>query len=250
MVLALFALMLHGSMSAGILPAIPISSHVPLPRVATGPEIPRRLHVLVVVDADSARRIQDMSGVTAEVRDIWKPYVDLDFADIRNADGSGYDDGLRLLIVDTPRTQAPGDATALGWIEFPTPGGPSNIITVSMPSVTRLIDESRWRGRPIEDLPAGLRRQFVRRAVGRVIAHEIGHYLLRSSAHAPSGLMRGRLAAADILDRNPANIRLRPTEIERLDRRFAPGVLAEAPNSAPSQKGMSGSSKARGDHSS
>jgi hypothetical protein len=249
MVLVLFAMMLHGSMSGGIPPPIPIASRVPQPRVATGSAIPRRLHVLVVVDADSARRIQDMSGVTAEVRDIWKPYVDLDFADIGNADGSGYDDGLRLLIVDIPRTQAPDGAT-LGWIEFPTPGGPSNVITVSLPIVTRLIDESRWGGRPIKDLPAGLRRQFVRRALGRVIAHEIGHYLLRSSAHAPSGLMRGRLAAADILDRNPANIRLRPTEIERLERRFAPGVLAEAPNSAPSQKGMGGSSKARGDHSS
>src|SRR5262249_3729986 len=153
MVLALFALMLHGSMWTGVLPAVPISSRVPDPRAATGSVIPRRLHVLVVVDADSARRIQDMSGVTAEVRDIWKPYVDLDFADIRNANGSGYDDGLRLVIVDVPRTEAPGDTTALGWIEFPTPGGPSNVITVSMPIVTRLIDEGHWGGRPIKDLP-------------------------------------------------------------------------------------------------
>ena len=38
--------------------------------------------------------------------------------------------------------------------------------------------------------PETMREEIVGRVLGRVLAHEIGHYVLRSPQHAANGLMR------------------------------------------------------------
>ena len=52
-----------------------------------------------------------------------------------------------------------------------------------------------------------IREQVVGRAIGRVIAHEIGHVLLRTTGHAPHGLMRAVQRADELVD--PARTRYR-----------------------------------------
>src|SRR5262249_19924401 len=47
--------------------------------------------------------------------------------------------------------------------------------------------------------PGLLRERAIGRAVGRVLAHELGHYLLRSRWHARSGLMRAAHNTADLV---------------------------------------------------
>src|SRR5262249_2971069 len=89
--------------------------------------------------------------------------------------------------------------------------------------------------RPMLELPARVRQQVISQALARVIAHEVGHYLLRSSTHAPTGLMRGGLTVSDIIDRGTINTRLRPSEAERLRRRFAPCVL-DTSTASPSEE--------------
>jgi hypothetical protein len=56
---------------------------------------------------------------------------------------------------------------------------------------------SRW--------PARLRDQIVGRAVGRALAHEIGHFVLRSPHHGKAGLMRAEQRASALVspDRKP-----------------------------------------------
>ena len=70
------------------------------------------------------------------------------------------------------------------------------------------------------------------RTLSRSAAHEIGHYLLRSGAHAPRGLMRERMTVEEIMDDAPALYRLLPGEIASLHQRRA-GALADAPASDP-----------------
>jgi len=94
------------------------------------------------------------------------------------------------------------------------------------------MDQGKWLGRPIDTLPPALRQRFVTRALSRSTAHEIGHYLLRSSAHAVRGLMRERMTIEEIMDDAPALNRLLPAEIAALDQRLA-GALAEAPAPDP-----------------
>jgi hypothetical protein len=48
-------------------------------------------------------------------------------------------------------------------------------------------------------LPAPLAATFLGRALGRVLAHEIGHYLLGTREHTRNGLMRAQFAPQDLL---------------------------------------------------
>ena len=63
--------------------------------------------------------------------------------------------------------------------------------------------------------------------LGRALAHEIGHYLLRTPGHSKSGLMRAAQTAADLIrdDRGP----FRVTEVQRrlVLAVHAPPALAE-----------------------
>jgi hypothetical protein len=57
------------------------------------------------------------------------------------------------------------------------------------------------------------------RALGRIVAHEIGHILLADPRHQGRGLMRGWFTAADLVARPQSDMTLSRTEIERLRRR-------------------------------
>jgi hypothetical protein len=108
-----------------------------------------------------------------------------------------------VAIVDRPKPRSSLDAASLGWIDFRAPGKPSNTVTVSTAVITRLLADGRWGGRPIRDFPPNFRARFVKQALARGVAHELGHYLLRSSAHASHGLMRPRLTVFDMVVPGP-----------------------------------------------
>ena len=96
MVLAFLALILHAGTSAG----------TPLPsrEIAAAPA--PRLRVLVRIDPRGAGKSFRLPDVVDQVREIWRPYIDIDFADVGTgialtASGMrGYDDELTLLIID------------------------------------------------------------------------------------------------------------------------------------------------------
>jgi hypothetical protein len=60
----------------------------------------------------------------------------------------------------------------------------------------------------------------VGRALGRVLAHEIGHVLLALPAHQPGGLMRASYIADDLAARRRDSFTLSPVEIRRLHLRL------------------------------
>jgi hypothetical protein len=179
-----------------------------------------RLRVLVRIDPGGASQGVRIPEVVDQVREIWRPYIDIEFADAEAPphDLPGYDDELRLLITDRSRASGSADEAALGWIQF-VAGRPEATITVSAAAARALMSRGRWLGHPIDELPLPFQRQFVTRALSRGAAHEIGHYLLRSSTHAPYGLMRERMTVPEILDRGPAAVRLRTSEVSVLERR-------------------------------
>jgi hypothetical protein len=190
-----------------------------------------RLRVLVRVDPGGASQGVRIPEVVDQVREIWRPYVDIEFADAEAPraglgavppdpphDLPGYDDELRLLITDRTRASGSADEAALGWIQF-VEGRPEATITVSAAAARALMSRGTWLGHRIDELPLPFQQQFVTRALSRGAAHEIGHYLLRSSTHAPYGLMRQRMTVPEILDRGLAALRLRTSEVSVLERR-------------------------------
>jgi len=52
----------------------------------------------------------------------------------------------------------------------------------------------------ITSLPPALAETFIARALGRALAHEIGHYLLGTRQHTSRGLMRAQFAPNDLLE--------------------------------------------------
>jgi predicted RNA-binding protein YlxR (DUF448 family) len=245
MVLAFLALMLHAGASAGTAPP---------PREIAAAQAPR-MRVLVRIDPRAAGNGFRIRDVVDQVREIWQPYIDLDFA----GEGTGsapatgaaspratgdsrqgppaYDDELTLLIID--RLQPPddrlqgqessgsSDESALGWIRF-VAGRPESTITVSVAAARSLMSRGSWLGRRVDELPLPFQRRFVTNALSRSAAHEIGHYLLRSNAHAPDGLMRQRMTVPEIMEERLTFFRLRTSEVGVLERR-APRALASTP---------------------
>ena len=61
---------------------------------------------------------------------------------------------------------------------------------------------------------------FLARAVAGAIAHEVGHYLLRSKSHSSRGLMRQRFAVREIMEMRNAHYRLEPEDVGQLQRRL------------------------------
>ena len=207
MVPAFFAFVLFSAVSTPTIDAVSSESAATV----------RRLRVIVRLDADSATKGIQMDNVFDEVRAIWKPYADVDFAGSADLRVSSSDADLRLMITDRPGPSDASERPALAWITF-VAGQPANTMTASVAAVRNLMGE-RWRDRRIVELPIRFQRRFVVQALSRSIAHEIGHYLLRSSAHASRRLMRPHLTVSDIMENELDLFRLEPAEIDQLKRR-------------------------------
>jgi hypothetical protein len=169
----------------------------------------------VAVRIESADAVASLAKtITDAVRDLWQPYVDVTFKP-DDPKRPPADNELHLVITD--RVISRPDGYDLGWIEFVN-GRPSSLITVSVGAARALMLKSTWFGAPLTTRPEGLRTRFIVRALATAVAHEIGHYLLRSTAHSRSGLMRGRFSADDIMDQRRAAFRLEAGDAKKIAR--------------------------------
>jgi hypothetical protein len=92
------------------------------------------------------------------------------------------------VVLDDARGSVSGGDLPIGWINFNSSGMPEGIVHLSYRNVSQLIDASdAYRNRP-----TSYKELLAARALGRGLAHELGHQLTASKTHAPSGLMKGR----------------------------------------------------------
>lgn len=75
-------------------------------------------------------------------------------------------------------------------------------LRLSVRSVRRLVSDVRWTGHYVADWPPSIRQELIGRALGRVLAHEIGHFLFAWRRHTARGLMRAQFGATELLDPN------------------------------------------------
>jgi len=118
--------------------------------------------------------------------------------------------GFTFAWQQTPREDAPGlrvvighhvhrvreGGFALGWIVFGDAKTPAQEIYVSYENAQQLMVESPGVAGNPERMPPLEREVRLGRAMGRALAHEMGHYLLESKAHTLTGLMQAHLSAA------------------------------------------------------
>jgi hypothetical protein len=155
----------------------------------------------------------DLRAAAADIERIWAPVLDLA---ITVGSGASRLWGINAIpLVITNRTLDSHEKTGLGWIAF-ADGEPQIPITVSVTAIRRIVEAGTWQGTKLARMPARASRVFVQRALARAAAHEIGHYLLRSPAHARRGLMRPAFTAQEIMDGRPSLDRLDPADVAKL----------------------------------
>lgn len=165
-----------------------------------------------------------------EIRAIWAPVLQVV---LEPATAPPRDRAIRLMLRTEDRPGRPADhvdrshTPALGWIEF-VDGVPKPVITVSVARARVSVNGAVVAGRLVQELPPAVSHRLTAVALGRAIAHEIGHYLLQSTAHSRTGLMRAGFSPRELTARSTAGLQLSPAERQRIASRLAAPVWAGA----------------------
>jgi hypothetical protein len=176
---------------------------ITLARVAVDASV-RPIAIAVVAPRDVTDSL--VNRICAEAEAIWAP---AGVAFEWNRDAST-DDAHRLAIevtIDDRRAPAGGD-DALGWLTF-AGNRPDRFIHLS-----RATAEGLLRDLPIlNDATITTHEAFIGRALGRALAHELGHYIFRSKVHTPRGLMRKTWTSGEAFALSRFGFELTPQEL-------------------------------------
>lgn len=110
-----------------------------------------------------------------------------------------------VIVAALSRVRGPGSTgdvtwwagTTLGTVGFADPMRPVNVLRILV-APEDLVERARLNGRSASEWPSAYGRRLVGQAVGRVLAHELGHYLLASRQHSPRGLMRASFSLDEL----------------------------------------------------
>ena len=103
---------------------------------------------------------------------------------------------LRILLTLLPVDD--GQRT-LGWVTAGANGRSAPLLLISLPAVIEAVLATEAFDMPVKRLPRDLRDRLIAKAIGRVAAHELGHYLLRHAGHQDRGLMRPKYNAVELV---------------------------------------------------
>ena len=94
-------------------------------------------------------------------------------------------------------------------------------VSLAVEATRQTVEEARWVNTRVADWPPSLREELLGRALGRVLAHEIGHYLLVWRAHTPDGLMRAAFRGEVLIQPGRRAFELSDRLVPRLRGRLA-----------------------------
>jgi len=128
-----------------------------------------------------------------------------------------------IVIVDDEIGASRDDGVSLGWITFAR-GLPERTIHLSRSNGARLLATVN----KYSSLPTRAQETLVGRALGRALAHEIGHYLLQTPAHSPVGLMRARRSVDDFFSTTRIGMDLTPEQRGFVAHRWLGGLSSDS----------------------
>ena len=103
----------------------------------------------------------------------------------------------------------------VGSIQFVN-GRPQDTITLSLAAATDLLQQNASTASLLARVPQPARDRWIGRMLGRALAHEVGHYLLRSPHHSASGLMRANHSVELFVRSERSAFRLTTDQLRRL----------------------------------
>jgi len=188
---------------------------------------PLMLHLTIAFAPAPALPPAVIAAALVEAARLWAPYG----VDIRPAQmhGPAPEGAIMLTVVaaepsPAERHRAPA---ALAGIGFDTAGRPDPQIAIYANDVVAFIEHACVLGVRGGQWPRAMRDRLLGRAIGRVLAHEIGHFVLGSPGHAAHGLMRGEQRVDDLVTPDRGGLGLSADEVAQLrDKRKGPAHVA------------------------
>jgi hypothetical protein len=133
-------------------------------------------------------------------------------------DGRAPQPGVDLTVTfEQGPVRSPEGFATLGWIRFTSADTPEPHIHLSRANAEDLMG----RTASFRDGPALFHDRLLSRALGRALAHELGHYLLKSRTHSAAGLMRAVRRSSEFFEPDRVGFALTPEERAWLANRLA-----------------------------
>jgi hypothetical protein len=185
------ALLASHPVASGAAAPVPPSAPAIVVNVTTANGVSPSLVTLVLEEADAVWRGSGIAFVWRRVAHDMTPYV-------RTADAVLDGQPLLHVIIGDEHGVTRGPGTPLGWIVFDAGRDPQPEIYLSHANARALMAASRSTVGLVDAMPIRQREIFLGRALGRALAHELGHYLLASKAHTKSGLLKAIRTPSDL----------------------------------------------------
>ena len=171
---------------------------------------------LVIVGTPTAPAV--VRHATNQAAAIWRPHgvIVAVEGDLASCPAGTPIESVTVVMSDLSAISARLNRPRLGEIQFAGDGLPDPEIVIASEYLQREVEKAPWSGQPLANRPLTLRQQAAGRAIGRVLAHELGHYLLRAAGHRHRGLMRPVYSIPALLEPNTHKYRLEDADAARL----------------------------------
>jgi hypothetical protein len=190
---------------SALLQASPVvaSAAAPIESCRTMPSQSLRVHLIDEAGVEP----ETLEVAVAETSDIWAP-AGLRFTWTSAPTQPPPPDGRTVIVVirrdlrpmwPAGAASASGRKRPLGWLSFDEQGRSGHLIEVSFAATTALVHRGSQIDLLITALPEFRKSHLLGRGLGRVIAHEIGHWLM-GRGHVETGLMKARFGAQDLVE--------------------------------------------------
>ena len=192
---------------AAAAPAASSSASIPpmIVNVNASPDISPSLLARVLSEADAIWR---PAGVTFA----WKRAAREVVPYSRASETGPYVPATLRLSIGRNRGDARDERLPLGWIVFDDATLPAQEIYLSYANAQQMMEESRGVIGSVDQMPTLEREWLAARAMGRALAHELGHYLLASKAHTARGLMKASKSATELFSTYTGAFRIDPAQ--------------------------------------
>jgi hypothetical protein len=185
---------------------------------SSAPEITASLVKRVLEETDAIWRASGFSFVWQRAAREAVPYARL--AEI----GPHVPATLRVVIGED-RGVSRDHRTPLGWIVFDDERAPQQEIYLSHANAKALMEAARPVVGLVTQMPIAQREILLARAMGRALAHEIGHYLLASKVHTRRGLLKATRTASELFSSDRAGFQIDPSQRQQITARLRGDAL-------------------------
>jgi hypothetical protein len=172
--------------------------------------------IVVTISAPADVKSSLVDRVTAEADAIWRA-AGLTITWERQPTGAA--PRTLHVVFGNERGNATSSMQPLGWIRFEA-DQPVPDVYLSYANAVSLLETSRDTIGLSHNMTVLERDTYLSRAMGRALAHELGHYLLASKAHTADGLMKANRTAAEFFSMDRRRFSVRPNEWRQIAARL------------------------------